>query len=103
LNVLLTRARKKIDFFSSVKASDFKISSNEAVNLLRLFLLQLENQQGKPNDVQFPLELQPQIEGKKVNFERIYTSIQQAQELVTLVMIMEGRGWMVGFDASPKS
>lgn len=97
LNVLLTRARKKIDFFTSVKASDFKISSNEAVNLWRLFLLQLENQQEKPSVVQFPLELHPQIDGNKVKFERIYTSIKQADELVTLVQIMENRGWRVDF------
>lgn len=97
LNVLLTRARKKMDFFTSVKANDFKISSNEAVNLVRLFLLQLENQQGKTNEVQFPLELHPQIEGNKVKFERIYTSIKQADELVTLVQIMENRGWEVEF------
>lgn len=97
LNVLLTRARKKMDFFSSVKATDFKISSNEAVNLLRLFLLQLENQHKKESGVQFPLELHPSVYGKKIRFEKIYAQIKNAEELVTLVQIMENRGWEVEF------
>lgn len=97
LNVLLSRAKKKLDFFSSVKASDFKISANEAVNLLRLFLLQLENQNQKERDIQFPLELQPIIEGRKIYFEKIYTQIQNAEELVTMVQIMENRGWICEF------
>ncbi len=95
LNVLLTRARKKMDFFSSVKASDFKVSSNEAINLLRLFLLQLENKQESGNEIEFPMALHPKVEGNKVIFERIYTSITQAEELVTFIQIMENRGWSV--------
>ena len=95
LNVLLTRARKKMDFFSSVKASDFKISSNEAVNLLRLFLLQVENRQESGKEIEFPMGLHPKVEGNKVIFERIYTSITQAEEFLTLIQIMENRGWKV--------
>lgn len=41
LNVLLTRARKKIIFFSSVTAKDFKISNNESVETLRKWFIHL--------------------------------------------------------------
>lgn len=44
LNVLLTRARKKIIFVSSVSAEDFKISNNESIEILRKWFVHLENQ-----------------------------------------------------------
>ena len=96
LNVLLTRARKKIEFFSSVKAGDFKLSSNEAVNLLRQFLLQLENNSStQPQD--FPLGLQPKVDGKLLTFGSIHEQIHQAEELITLVGVLESRGWQLQF------
>lgn len=97
LNVLLTRARKKIDFFSSVRASDFKISTNEAVNLLRLFLLQLESNSNEGISNQFPYSLTPKITGNNLVFEEVYSKIRDANELVTLVDVMEKRGWKVSF------
>jgi hypothetical protein len=62
---------------------------------LRLFLLQLENKQESGNEIEFPMALHPKVEGNLVIFERIYTSITQAEELVNLVHIMENRGWKV--------
>jgi len=97
LNVLLTRARKKIDFFSSVKGSDFKISSNEAIDLLRLYLLQLESLSNEVIPQQFPYSLLPNVTGNSLAFESIYAKIQNANELVTLVNVMENRGWKISF------
>jgi hypothetical protein len=97
LNVLLTRARKKIDFFSSVKGSDFKISSNEAIDLLRLYLLQLESSSNEVIPHQFPYSLSPSINGNSLAFDSIYAKIQDANELVTLVNVMENRGWKISF------
>lgn len=95
LNVLFTRARQKIDFFSSVKANDFKIHSNEAINLLRLYLLQLQNIQTEEIEPVFPYDLDPIIHGKKATFRQIFTSVRDAKELVTLVRVLESRGWNV--------
>ena len=97
LNVLLTRARKKIDFFSSVKGSDFKISSNEAIDLLRLYLLQLESISNEVIPHQFPYSLSPSINGNSLAFESIYAKIQNANELVTLVNVMGNRDWKISF------
>ena len=97
LNVLLTRARKKIDFFSSVKGSDFKINSNEAIDLLRLYLLQLESSSNEVIPNQFPYSLLPNITGNNLKFDEVYSTIQDANELVTLVNVMEKRGWIVSF------
>jgi superfamily I DNA and/or RNA helicase len=96
LNVLLTRARKKIDFFSSVKSSDFKLSSNESINLLRQFLHQIEHDSHLIQTA-FPLGLMPTIKDNQLSFERIQENIQDAEELITLVGVLENRGWGIEF------
>lgn len=101
LNVLLTRAKKKIDFFASVKGSDFKISSNEAVDLLRLYLLQIETERGGFDSAGFD-SAQPPVYGSKqiqnrLIFDQVYSGIRSAAELVTLVRVLEGRGWELKF------
>ena len=96
LNVLLTRARKKIHFFSSVKAADFKLSSNEAIRLLHLFLLQLETIQPTQSPV-FPFQLAPTINENELCFDKVYTNIQQANELITFVRVLTNRSWKLNF------
>ena len=97
LNVLFTRAKKQIDLFASVRGADFKISSNEAVDLLRLYLLQIENSAGSSKEPVFPLGLQSMVQGNTLQFKEIYSKISSAQELVTLVRMLEGRGWKLEF------
>lgn len=104
LNVLLTRAKKAIHFVASVQSKDFKISDNEAVNLLRLFIQDLEQKQ---NEIQiegsflFPHNLQPDIKVKKggaeAHFKSIYAHIKDANELVTLQRVLESREWKVDY------
>ena len=96
LNVLLTRARKKIHFFSSVKAADFKLSSNEAIRLLHLFFLQLETIQPTQSPV-FPFQLAPTINENELCFDKVYTNIQQANELITFVRVLTNRSWKLNF------
>jgi hypothetical protein len=96
LNVLLTRARKKIDFFSSVKSSDFKLSSNESINLLRQFLHQIEHDSNL-TQTDFPLGLRPTVMENRLIFEGIQENIQDAEELITLVGVLENRGWQLQF------
>lgn len=96
LNVLLTRARQKMDFFSSVKASDFKLSSNEAINLLRQFLLQMENNSIKSEN-EFPFGLNPVIDKNQLTIDRVYEKLNDVEELVTLVGVLENRGWKLTF------
>ncbi len=97
LNVLLTRAKRRIDFFSSVKSSDFKISDNEAVDLLRRFLAHIEMEFLPESSLEFPLNLRPEVKQNALSFSQIYQQISDAQELVTLVRVLENRGWRVRF------
>ena len=97
LNVLLTRAKKELHFFTSVKAADLAISSNESVNLLRLFLNQLE--QPVPNsELMFPYGLIPQsVKGKKLELPAVYSAITSSRELATFHRVMKQRGWKLSY------
>jgi hypothetical protein len=96
LNVLLTRAKKRIDLFTSVNGNDFQISSNEAVDLLRQFLLGLESDTVTSN-AGFPYGLFPQVHENRLVFHDIHTELKSADELVTLVSVLENRAWQIEF------
>lgn len=96
LNVLFTRSRKHIHLFTSIRAADLIISQNEALNLLRLFLLQLEDPQVK--EITFPYNLQVEIENfSQLKIPRIFQKINDANELVTLQRVLENRKWEVQY------
>ena len=96
LNVLLTRARESIDFFCSVKSSDFKLSDNESINLLRQWISFSERSESS-NQVTFPHGLTPRVEGNSLVFERIQETLPNARELATLESVIENRGWNVSY------
>ena len=97
LNVLLTRAKRSIDFFSSVQSSDFKLSDNEAIDLLRRFIAHIEMGMHQETDLEFPLNLNPMVVQNTLHFSKIYRSIPFANELVTLVRVLENRSWKIKF------
>lgn len=93
LNVLLTRARKELHFFTSIRSSDLGLSSNESVNLLRLFLHQLE-QPANEQELLLPYQLQPEFRPPStLALQHIWSDIPTAQELVTFYRVMKARGW----------
>lgn len=98
LNVLLTRAKKSIDFVTSVASKDFKMSDNESINLLRLFLHQVEEKVAVP-EIRFPFNLKAEITPKttysEVYFPSIYTTITDVNELVTFQRVLKNRNWVV--------
>ncbi len=96
LNVLLTRARESIDFFCSVKSSDFKLSDNESINLLRQWIAFSENSESNA-EIVFPHDLIPHVNGNLLTFDRVQTTLTQARELATLQSVLEQRGWKVHY------
>jgi hypothetical protein len=95
LNVLLTRARKRIDFFASVRYAHFKMSSNESAELLRKFFMQLESHEVAEETSFFPLGLNVEKANNKLIIPHIYENIKEARELVTLVDVLKNRGWEI--------
>lgn len=96
LNVLLTRAVKSIDFFCSVLSSDFKLTDNESIHLLRKWIAFSESYEST-TDYTFPYELHHEITGDSATFENIHESISSAKDLQTFTTVMESRGWKVHF------
>jgi hypothetical protein len=96
LNVLLTRAKSNLHFYTSVNASDFPISTNESVNLLRLFLIQLE-QSSDDQPAVIPYNLEVKQTGNTLEIVHVYTKISNAQELVTFHRVMTARGWKIAY------
>lgn len=98
LNVLLTRAKQEMHFFSSVKAADFELSENESVNLLRRFLQELEEMQVSRQEFIFPHNLETEtIDGPNAHFRNSYSQIPNGQDLVTFHRVMKQRGWKLGY------
>ncbi|MCH2229578.1 MAG: ATP-binding protein [Crocinitomicaceae bacterium] len=97
LNVLLTRSKCSIDFFCSVKSSDFKVTDNESINLLKQWILFSEGYDSK-EDYLFPFGLNPTIDGNTLTFENIHETITNAKELHTLTTVLINRGWVVQFN-----
>lgn len=98
LNVLLTRAKQEMHFFTSVKATDFELSENESVNLLRRFLQELEAFQTSEKDPVFPYGLEIEaIESNTVRFKSAYAQIPNGQDLVTFHRLMNQRGWQLNY------
>jgi len=96
LNVLLTRAKVQIHFFCSIKSSDFKLSENESINLLRKWIALSENY-SEIKELVFPFNLSPTVIGNSLEFSEIQSKLSSADELVTLQSVLENRGWEVEY------
>lgn len=97
LNVLLTRAIREMHFFTSMDAATFGISANESVNLLRKFLIDLE-QEKDASQVMFPHDLRPaEQKQNQLSFPGIAATLNKAEELLTFHRVMTQRGWKLDY------
>lgn len=97
LNVLFSRAQSEIHFFTSVRSPNFKLSNNEAVNLLRSYLEMLENPK-TAEAISFPWGLRPTISRNVLTFNGIEEHIQDASELHHIYRSLVKRAWKVKFE-----
>ncbi|AEA43208.1 DEAD/DEAH box helicase [Fluviicola taffensis] len=98
LNVLLTRAKQEMHFFTSVKSTDFELSDNESVNLLRRFLQELEAYKASEKAFIFPYDLEvDSIEKNVVQFKNSYGKIPSGIDLVTFHRVMKQRNWNLNY------
>lgn len=97
LNVLFSRAQERIELFSSLKSSDFKLSENENINLLKSALQLFENSTPAEN-IQFPFGIQPIVgENQTLLFKNIAQLLPDALELVTMHRVLTTRGWKITY------
>jgi len=90
----LTRAIQSIHFYCSVRSSDFKLSDNESVHLLKQWITHSENYTQKET-IDFPFGLKPVVHKNQLELKNIHENIVQAKELVTLHRVFTERGWQV--------
>jgi hypothetical protein len=84
LNVLFTRARKKITFFASVQYDDFKPSSNESIEILRKWFRKLN-------------EINVENETSKCNIhvKDIFINQKNILAIKSLLSIYKNRNWVL--------
>jgi superfamily I DNA and/or RNA helicase len=93
LNVLFTRAKKSIVLFTSVRSSDFKLTDNESVQLLKNYVFMAEQNQQSSTELCLPFGLNPEKTGSTLKFNHLYKQVTDAQEMVTLLHVLSQRGW----------
>jgi hypothetical protein len=96
LNVLLTRAQEQLHFFSSVRAADFPISSNESVHLLKQWIWLLENDLQHP-ELTLPHQLRAESAGNELKVREVEGAIKNATDLVVFQRVMTERGWKLSY------
>lgn len=99
LNVLFSRARKKIHFVSSVCREDFPVSSNESIRLLTKWFEFLSDPKDQI-DFHFPLEAVYQHQNDQLIFKNLADISPSVFDLVSIVSVLEQRGWEIKESAS---
>lgn len=96
INVLFSRAKSKIHFFSSVQSTDFGITDNETIRLLKNYIQHIE-----ANDsfdiIKFPHYLKPTIENNQLTFSKIASKIKHSNDLVNFYRVLKSKGWEIRF------
>ena len=95
LNVLFSRAKKHIDYFTSVKSTDFRLSINEATDLIRRYLQSAETGEFNLTENFFFEKMNARREKNTIVFSQPYQTFKSAQELLTIVRVLKNRGWKV--------
>lgn len=96
LNVLITRAKQKLELFISVKSHEFGITDNESVNMLKKWIHFMETYI-PTREIHFPLGLHPDINDNKLVIKASEENIEEAVELVTLHRVLSQRNWNVKY------
>ncbi len=94
LNVLLTRARKKIYFIHSINAETIPITENIGINYLRKWLYFLEKIKidSVNNTLPFGLKI-TENDSNKIESKQVYSQISDAKELLSCYRSLKNRGW----------
>ncbi|MCH2226125.1 MAG: hypothetical protein MK066_15255, partial [Crocinitomicaceae bacterium] len=95
--VLLTRARKRLDFYASIQHADFNMSDNESVELLRRWFAELESKTQSNENLTLPISVNFLREENNLTILEPHVHLQQAEEFVTFQSVMEARGWRLHY------
>lgn len=97
LNVLLTRARKRMDFFTSVAFADFKLSDNESIDLLRQWFANVEAMTSSSEALPLPFNADYSTQENILILRKPQDHFSKAEAFVTFQSVMENRGWQLKY------
>lgn len=97
LNVLFTRAKEKIHFFSSVKSSEFNLSTNEAVNLLAKYIRSIEQKKELESYI-FPHNIEVERNKDELIVKNFHKHFDSADDLKVFHKIIKSRNWKLKYE-----
>ena len=99
LNVLFSRAKRKIHFIHSVRAEDFPISENPAIHVLKQWFSYVENAKSASDSLRILNVLDNQIDGCEIRIQRWIDLSPNLFDLITYEAILSARGWIIREEA----
>jgi hypothetical protein len=90
LNVLMSRARKKITFIRSVDENDFPIAENDGVDMLRKLMVYLSQSMKHKKSVS-------SIGSNEIRFQAFHKDEPEALNLIARHNVLLQRGWQIKY------
>jgi len=99
LNVLFSRAKRKIHFIHSVRAEDFPISENPTIHVLKQWFSYVENAKSASDSLRILNLRNNQIDGREIRIQRWIDLSPNVFDLITYESILSARGWVIREEA----
>jgi hypothetical protein len=95
LNVLFSRAKKRLYFIHSVKSEDFPVSENLGVHTLRKWFNYLEASESKEESMALPISSFAKAEGNTIQISRWIDVSANLLDIITFKTVLAERGWII--------
>lgn len=99
LNVLFSRAKRKIHFIHSVRAKDFPMNENPALHILKQWFSYIERSKKSSDSLRNLHVMDHQRNGREINIERWIDLSSNLFDLITYESILRARGWVIQEEA----
>jgi hypothetical protein len=99
LNVLFSRAKKRLYFIHSVKSEDFPISENPGVHSLKKWFNYLETSESKEEAMALPISSFAKAEGNNIQISRWIDVSANLLDIITFKTVLAERGWVIEEEA----
>jgi hypothetical protein len=99
LNVLFSRAKRKIHFIHSVCAKDFPMSENPAIHVLKQWFSYVEHTKSSSESLGLLNVMNHQIDGRDIRIQRWIDLSPNVFDLITYESILSARGWVIREEA----
>ena len=99
LNVLFSRAKRKIHFIHSVRAEDFPMSENPTIHVLKQWFSYVESTKIASDSLGLLHVMDHQMDGREIRIQRWIDLSPNVFDLITYESILSARGWVIREEA----